>query len=484
LSSLVNWGSLTGFISIISAEYPAMRTTLIGHATLLVQSKGTTLISDPVLFQPHWEELNVHCPSIDLDRDKIPPVDILNISHRHQDHFDIRTLAHLARNDKILAPDVVVLAPQDEILLDVLKELEFKDVRVVKDFETMQIKGLTLTPTPSLNEQDYFPEHGLLIHDGEVTVWNQVDTIVIPKIIQYIHQLYGQIDLAHVRYLPLLEGNFTFHNAIELPFEEYNSFLMVAGALRPKFAVPGSAGFRYKDEFGFLNQYSFPTTQEQFLRDLKDFCPEIDSSTFYPGDVAEITPEGVKILKQDSDFVRVHENDGHLAEFKPVMEVQALKTLTTDADQQEKERQVVTEFIENKLVDLLVESESIQTWVEWKTVYQLEVFGANGSDIWSIDFGGEDATVQKGRIGKVNLYEGIGCSELYNLIEKKTSWDFVGVAAQYRTFKNIYRVEKGNAECYSKEQRFPQPLTEIFAPDRAMDREKYMKDVRRWKDKA
>ena len=230
-----------------------MRTTLIGHATLLIQSKDTTLLSDPVLFPLHWEELNVHCPSIDLERDKIPQVDILNISHRHQDHFDIRTLAHLARNTKILAPDVVVLAPRDEILLDVLKELEFKNVRVVADFESMQIKDFTLTPTPSLNEQDCFPEHGLLIHDGEVTIWNQVDTIVIPKIIQYIHQLVGQLDFAHVRYLPLLEGNFTFHNALELPFEEYNSFLMVAGALKPKFAVPGSAGFRYRDEFAFLN---------------------------------------------------------------------------------------------------------------------------------------------------------------------------------------------------------------------------------------
>jgi UDP-MurNAc hydroxylase len=461
-----------------------MRTTLIGHATLLVQSKGATLLSDPVLFPLHWEELNVHCPSIDLEMEQFPQVDILNISHRHQDHFDVRTLAHLARNTKILAPDVVVLAPQDEILLDVLKELEFKNVRVVSDFESMEIKGLTLTPTPSLNEQDYFPEHGLLIHDGEVTIWNQVDTIVIPKIIQYIHQLYGQLDMAHVRYLPLLEGNFTFHKELELPFEEYNSFLMVAGALKPKFAVPGSAGFRYKDEFAFLNRYSFPTTQEQFLKDLSDFCPQIQNSTFFPGDVAEITPEGVKILRQESDFVRLHENDGHLAEFKPVLEVQPLKTLTTDSTQQEKEKQVVTEFIENQLVNLLVENENVQTWVEWKTVYQLEVFGQDGSDIWSIDFGGEDAAIQKKSLGKINLYEGIGYSEFYKLIEKKTSWDFVGVAAQYRTFKNIYRVEKGSAERYTSDKRFPQPLTEIFPPNREMDREKYMKDVRRWKGKA
>ena len=160
-----------------------MKTTLIAHACLLVQSKGATLLTDPIFFDSLWEEINIHCPSIDLQIDKIPKVDILSISHRHQDHFDVRTLAFLAESDTVLKPDAAILAPDDELLLEVLKELGFKEVRVVKDFEPMKIKGLTLTPTPSLNKQDYFPEHGLLINDGEVTLWNQVDTIVNPEII-------------------------------------------------------------------------------------------------------------------------------------------------------------------------------------------------------------------------------------------------------------------------------------------------------------
>ncbi len=461
-----------------------MRTTLIAHATLLVQSKNTTLLSDPVLFNLHWEELNVHCPAVALELDKFPKVDILNISHRHQDHFDIRTLAYLAENDSILAPDAVVLAPQDEILLDVLKELEFKNVRVVKDFETFQVKDFTLTPTPSHNDQDYFPEHGILIHDGEVTVWNQVDTIVSPPVIQYIHKLYGQVDCAHVRYLPLLEGNFTFHKELELPIEEYRSFLQVAAALRPKFAVPGSAGFRYKDEYAFLNRYSFPATQTQFLRDLRDFCPDIDSSTFYPGDIAVIDPGGVEIERQAADFVRVKEDDEHLVEFKPVAEVAPLRTLTEDPAEREKEKQAVIEYIETRLIEELLQKESVRTWVEWKTAYQLELFDADSSDIWCIDFAGEDAVIEKKRIGKINLYEGIAYSEFYRLMHNQTNWDFVGVAAQYRTFQNIYRVERGEIEKYKGEKRFPQPLMELFPPDLTMDREKYMKDVRRWKGKA
>ena len=85
-----------------------------------------------------------------------------------------------------------------------------------------------------------------MIHDGDVTLWNQVDTIVSPDIIKYMNGLHGQIDFAHVRYLPLLEGNFSFHNPVELPMEEYSSYLKVATACRPKFAVPGSAGFKVK----------------------------------------------------------------------------------------------------------------------------------------------------------------------------------------------------------------------------------------------
>ena len=98
-----------------------MKTTLISHASLLIQSGNTTVLTDPVFFDYLWEECNVHCPSINLDLEKLPVIDVLNISHRHQDHFDIRTLAHIANSSSILSEDAIVLAPRDEILLDVLK---------------------------------------------------------------------------------------------------------------------------------------------------------------------------------------------------------------------------------------------------------------------------------------------------------------------------------------------------------------------------
>jgi len=468
-----------------------IKTTLIGHASLLIQSRDTTILTDPVWFDYLWEEINVLCPSIDLDKDKIPPVDVLNLSHRHQDHFDVRTLAYLVKHPRILKPDVTILAPNDAIVLEVLQELGFKNVKVVADFESIPIRDVTLTPTPSLNQassaEEAFPEHGLLVQDGEVTVWNQVDTIVSPEIVQYMNQNFGQLDFAHARFLPLLEGLFNYHKPVELPFEEYSSFLKVVRALGPKFVVPGSAAFRYRDEFAFLNHYSFPTTQEQYLRDLAAFCPEIQSSPYLPGDVAHIKPEGVRIEKQSSDFVRVREDDSHKVLFKPVMEVSRIRTRTTDPAQHKQEMKKIREYVENEFLPRIQKSAMLDGWKHWQVSYQLEVFGQEEeSESWNIDFAQETPCVQSGEPGRINMYEGIAASELHALIEGQTSWDFVALCGNYRTCNSIYRVSQGNFESLpsDKTPRAMEPLMNAFPGGIKMDREKFLRDIRRWAGKA
>jgi Beta-lactamase superfamily domain len=467
-----------------------LKITLIGHASLLIQSRETTILTDPVWFDYLWEEINVLCPRIELDKGKVPPLDVLYLSHRHQDHFDVRTLAYLVKNERLLTPDTIVMAPKDDILLDVLSELEFKNVRVIADFESVKVKDITFTPTPSLNQsstsEDYYPEHGIIVSDGEVTVWNQVDTIVNPEIIEHIRQNFGQLDLVHSRFVPLLEGNFSYNKPCNLPFDEYCSFLNIIKTLAPKFVVPGSAAFRYRDEIRFLNQYSFPTTQKQFLRDLAAFCPEVAAAEFLNGDVAHIAKEGVLIESDGSDFMKRSVDDSHLAAFKPVMEVPPIRTRTTDPAQYEQEMNVVRDFVENQFMDRLLKSELLEGWMHWQVAYQLEVFGQEGSEIWSIDFAQDKPKIQKEDLGKINLYEGIASSEFYNLIEGKTSWDYVTLCGNYRTFNNLYRITEGNFEYFpsAKMNVAFEPLMDVFPWDQAMDREKFMKDVRRWKGKA
>jgi len=462
-----------------------LKTTLIAHASMLIQSNKTTILTDPVWFEYLWEEVNVLCPSIDLDLKKIPPIDVLNISHRHQDHFDVRTLAYLARSSSVLKPDATILAPNDDIIIDVLKELNYKNIVIVEDFKSISIGDVTLTPTPSLNEGDYFPEHGLLVTDGEVTIWNQVDTVVSPEIISYINKLYGRLDFSHSRFLPLLEGNFTHHKTLALPFDEYSSFLKVAGALKPKFIVPGSATFRYRDELDFLNRYSFPTTPQQFLADLEEFCPDIKTSTFNSGDMAFVSKEGVRIDQQSSDFVRILDDDSDKIIFKPVMEVAPIISTVSDSETNSNEMQIVEDYIEGSYIDLLSASDKLDGWRHWQTLYQLEVFDSNGdSKTWNIDFRDKKLRADKKNPGKINLYEGIAASDFVKLINGSTSWDYVGISGNYRTFNNIYRIGLGTFEFFPNDRPFPLPLLQVFPSNREMDRNKYMKDVLRWKDKA
>ena len=465
-----------------------IKTTLVGHACLLIQSKETTILTDPVWFDYLWEEINTLCPSITLNKDKVPPLDVLNISHRHQDHFDVRTLAYLVKNERILTSETLVLAPQDNLLLDILSELEFKNIKVVTDFEPIKVKDVTITPTPSRNQlstaEDPFPEHGLLVNDGEVTIWNQVDSLVNPEIIQQVGELYGQIDFFHSRFVPLIEGNLSYNKPLTLPISEYCTFLNIVKALNPRFVVPGSAAFRYRDELLFMNQVSFPITQEQFLRDLEAFCPEVPNAPFFPGDIAHISKEKVEIKKQSSDFVQVREDDSHLITFKPHAYVPVITTQTTDPAEYKREMQVVDDFIGNCLLERVLKSELLEGWKHWQIVYQLEVFGQDKPQAWTVDFSQSgEPKLHKGDIGKINIYEGISSSELCALVEGETSWDYVTLCGNYRTFNNIYRITDGRLELppEDKSNYALEPLMDMFPWDSDMDRQKFMRDVKRWK---
>ena len=75
-----------------------MRITLLGHASVLVELDGTTCLVDPVLDDPFEEGTVVSCPRRAVDVDQLPQVDILVVSHRHPDHFDVASLDLVARD--------------------------------------------------------------------------------------------------------------------------------------------------------------------------------------------------------------------------------------------------------------------------------------------------------------------------------------------------------------------------------------------------
>ncbi|MCX6153572.1 MAG: MBL fold metallo-hydrolase [Candidatus Kapabacteria bacterium] len=86
-----------------------LRATWINHATVLIQTNGLNILTDPV-----WSEtigpvswLNparYHLPGIKFE--DLPPIDIVLISHNHFDHLDIPTIEMLVakHNPKFIVP--------------------------------------------------------------------------------------------------------------------------------------------------------------------------------------------------------------------------------------------------------------------------------------------------------------------------------------------------------------------------------------------
>ncbi|MGN6375934.1 MAG: MBL fold metallo-hydrolase [Sphingomonas sp.] len=96
-------------------EGTAMTVTWVGHATVLVQTEGLNILTDPV-----WSEnagpfglgpKRVAEPGIAFD--KLPKIDVVLLSHNHYDHMDLATLKRLWRRDK---PLVVTSLGNDSIL--------------------------------------------------------------------------------------------------------------------------------------------------------------------------------------------------------------------------------------------------------------------------------------------------------------------------------------------------------------------------------
>ncbi len=87
---------------------PGVKVTWIGHATLLIQMAGLTVLTDPI-----WSERasplsfagprRVTPPSHALEA--LPPIDLVLISHDHHDHLDPDTLRAIDRRDR---PRVIV----------------------------------------------------------------------------------------------------------------------------------------------------------------------------------------------------------------------------------------------------------------------------------------------------------------------------------------------------------------------------------------
>ncbi len=139
-----------------------MRTTWLGHSTVLLELDGRRVLTDPV-FGERASPLSFAGPRrfhpVPASLAELPPLDAVLLSHDHYDHLCRRTIEALARTG---VPIVTALGVGAH-----LERFGFPHERVIElDWgEVAQIGGLRFTATPS----QHFS--GRSAHDRNATLW-------------------------------------------------------------------------------------------------------------------------------------------------------------------------------------------------------------------------------------------------------------------------------------------------------------------------
>ena len=299
-----------------------MKVTLLGHASLLVELDGATCLMDPVFVDPFEEGAVVSCPQRTVDLDALPAVDILILSHRHPDHFDIASLGRISR-------EVDAICPADPLIVYVLKELGFKNVHPVPPMAPIQSERFEIFPTRS--EVGTVQEFGVVFRDRSGTLWNQVDTALSEATVAAVRERFGGIDLLFSMYA---SQNFDFFDSrrTDFPAATHRDNLASVMRIGPRMVVPGSAGFRFCGAHAWLNAFLFPISRQRFVADLHRLAPEIEARIVNPGDVLDMEGGEVKVHRAASPVASMDSDDTRLIRFDPTAPIPPLVDPNPEAE--------------------------------------------------------------------------------------------------------------------------------------------------------
>ncbi|MBU4526500.1 MAG: MBL fold metallo-hydrolase [Desulfomicrobium sp.] len=123
-----------------------LRVTYVGHATVLLQTAGLNILTDPI-----WSERaspvgftgpkRVAAPGVRFE--DLPPIDLVLVSHNHYDHLDLPTLKRLHQ-----AFDPLVLTPlgNDAVIRSAVPDMRLTTLDWGEGFSYSEQVRLTLEP--------------------------------------------------------------------------------------------------------------------------------------------------------------------------------------------------------------------------------------------------------------------------------------------------------------------------------------------------
>jgi L-ascorbate metabolism protein UlaG (beta-lactamase superfamily) len=196
-------GDDTLFRTFFTEEAPApylpyqgssMRTRYFGHACILLEGRGVSILSDPVLSYEYHAELPRYTYSDLPDR-----IDYVVITHNHQDHVLFETLIQLRHKIGCIIVPRGGGSLQDPSLKLILKQVGFKNVIEIDEMETIDIEGGTITGVPFMGEHsdlDIRTKMAYLVRLKGGNALLAADSCNIePRVYEHVQKVLGDVDV-------------------------------------------------------------------------------------------------------------------------------------------------------------------------------------------------------------------------------------------------------------------------------------------------
>jgi L-ascorbate metabolism protein UlaG (beta-lactamase superfamily) len=172
-----------------------VRWRYFGHACILVETGGLSILLDPVLSYTYESDISRY-----TYQDLPDVIDYVLITHNHQDHILFETMLQLRHKVRhVVVPRSGGGALQDPSLRLMLQQVGFKSVIELDEMESLEIPEGTITGLPFLGEHadlNIRTKLAYLCRLGEHALLFAADSCnVDSRLYEHVHALVGDVDV-------------------------------------------------------------------------------------------------------------------------------------------------------------------------------------------------------------------------------------------------------------------------------------------------
>lgn len=179
------------------APFEGARIRYFGHATVLIESGGLSVLTDPIV------SYRFETPLARFTFEDLPErIDYVLITHLHQDHVSYETLLQLRHRIGTVVVPRCGIALCDPSLKLVLRNLGFSNVMEIDDMETIGEGPLRITGIPFLGEHSDLNIRAKSVYlveaDGQKVLCVADSNNLEPRLYENVHRETGDVDIVFI----------------------------------------------------------------------------------------------------------------------------------------------------------------------------------------------------------------------------------------------------------------------------------------------